>query len=101
MSRGYRILLVSLILFLGIAFGAGAIFGNNNAVLDIAMPIALGVLYIGFVVGFFFIAADKGYPGILGVFLGLFSILGLFILVFLPEKSGSRGPSQSSPRPSQ
>ena len=36
--------------------------------------------------GCYYWAKGKGYSGVLGVFLGLFSILGIIILLALPDK---------------
>ncbi len=86
MSRGHRIAIVGLILFLVMIIGGGAMFGDNPSAAQMIGSAAFLLLGLSFVVGSVLLAVDKHYHWLIGLIAGLFSPLGLLILTIMPTR---------------
>ncbi|MBI3045837.1 MAG: hypothetical protein HYY78_23770 [Betaproteobacteria bacterium] len=87
--------LASLIPLIALVTRAEGVGGEAREVLQLAVMITN---LSAFWYAFWAFAKAKGYSGFLGLVLPIFSLVGLLILIFLPDKHKENEPTASAPR---
>ncbi|QDV17294.1 hypothetical protein Pan153_19290 [Gimesia panareensis] len=89
--KGYFFILGGLIWFLAMGQSASLTYYRPNTphLFDPEFLLISGsiILEIGLIIGSILLAGDKGYSGLVGLFLALLPPVGLFYLTVLPEKN--------------
>jgi hypothetical protein len=91
MSNGYRVALVTILVFVLLVFTA--MNATQDAVAVLA-PLAFLILYGGLSFSAYSVTREKGYSAMVGVAVGLASLLGLLVITLIPASPGAEQESK-------
>jgi len=83
-STEFRIIIATFLVFLVLVFLA---MNSSDQAVSILAPLAFLILYAGLFYGTFSICSQKGYPAIVSALVGLLPLLGLLVIMVMPDHS--------------